>query len=202
MRILAFDTSSAHCSVAVSVDGAERYRKAVPQARGQSEVLHELIAEALSELKMNFAALDAFVVARGPGSFTGMRIGLAAAAGFQFATQKPACGFSTLQALASLCANPAALPVLAAEPSGKGGFQAGLYGADMTPLLAPREVMSLAELPLPASYAKIGGAFQDAPAPENLASGLLRLAERFRGDAAYADLSPLYLRDADVTLSA
>jgi tRNA threonylcarbamoyl adenosine modification protein YeaZ len=69
--------------------------------RGHAEALMPLIAAAMSEAGMAFAELDRIAVTIGPGSFTGLRVGVAAARGIALAAGKPAVGLTTLAALAA-----------------------------------------------------------------------------------------------------
>ena len=99
-RLLIFDTSGGACSAAVWSDGsviAERYA-AMP--RGQAERLLPMIEEALTAAGLAHRRLDALGVTRGPGAFTGIRIGLAAARGLALALGIPAIGVTTFEALA------------------------------------------------------------------------------------------------------
>ncbi len=99
-RLLIFDTGGAACSVAVWADGgvvAGRY-EAMP--RGQAERLLPMVEETLAAAGVAFGQLDAVGVTRGPGAFTGLRIGLAAARGMALALDIPAIGITTFEALA------------------------------------------------------------------------------------------------------
>jgi tRNA threonylcarbamoyladenosine biosynthesis protein TsaB len=78
--------------------------------------------------------LDAFAVASGPGSFTGLRVGLAAIKAFAEALQKPIASVSVLEAIA--CSGPSRGPVLAALDAGRGDVYVGDY--DLTPLVQMR----------------------------------------------------------------
>ena len=92
MKILAIDTSAAACSVAVWGDGAIQRAIYEPMTRGQDARLVPLIQDILTETGTAFAALDRIAVTRGPGSFTGLRIGLATARGLGIALGKPVFG--------------------------------------------------------------------------------------------------------------
>jgi tRNA threonylcarbamoyladenosine biosynthesis protein TsaB len=100
MRILALETSTAACAVAV-VDGESLLAELTLQVpRAHSTRLMPLIAQALAESGMAKSDLDGIAVGVGPGSFTGLRIGLATAKGLAYALGKPCAGVSTLRALA------------------------------------------------------------------------------------------------------
>ncbi len=102
MRVLAIDTALAACSAAV-FDTARGIlaSESLPIARGHAEALMPLIARLMSEAGMAFAGIDRVAVTTGPGSFTGLRVGIAAARGIALAAQKPAVGLSTLSAYAA-----------------------------------------------------------------------------------------------------
>lgn len=100
MRILAFDCATAHLSIAVAIDGAVVARHDEAAARGHGELLLPLIQATLATAGLGFAALDRIGVTVGPGHFTGLRIGLAAARGFRVATGLPVIGVTTLETLA------------------------------------------------------------------------------------------------------
>lgn len=101
MRVLAFDTALEACSAAL-LDG-ERVlaARSVAMARGHQERLGPLVAELLAEAGLRTADLDRIGVTVGPGSFTGLRVGLAFAKGLGLALGKPLVGVGTLEALAA-----------------------------------------------------------------------------------------------------
>lgn len=100
MRILSIDTCLAACSVAV-LDG-ERVLAAVsePMVRGHQERLATMVREAMGAAGLAFSDLDRIGVTVGPGSFTGLRVGLAFAKGLGAALGKPVVGVGSLEALA------------------------------------------------------------------------------------------------------
>lgn len=73
----------------------------VPMIRGQAEALIPLVQEVLAEANTSFADLDMIAVSKGPGAFTGLRVGLSAARSFALALDIPLAGVSTLDVLAS-----------------------------------------------------------------------------------------------------
>jgi tRNA threonylcarbamoyl adenosine modification protein YeaZ len=116
MRILAIDTALEACSAAVldteRADGAAQ--ESLPMVRGHAEALIPLIARVMDRARITFSDIDRIAVTTGPGSFTGLRVGIAAARGFALATGKPAVGLSTLAAYAApLIAADDTLPVVA-----------------------------------------------------------------------------------------
>jgi tRNA threonylcarbamoyl adenosine modification protein YeaZ len=83
-------------------------------ARGHAEALIPLIARVMDRAAVTFSDIDRIAVTTGPGSFTGLRVGIAAARGIALATGKPAVGLSTLAAYAApLIAEDDSLPVVA-----------------------------------------------------------------------------------------
>lgn len=102
MLVLGFDSAGTGLSAAVLRDGAVAAARAVTQERGQAEILMPMIADLLAEARADAAALDLIGVATGPGSFTGLRIGIAAARGLALATGVPAVGISRFAAIAAL----------------------------------------------------------------------------------------------------
>ena len=101
MKILAIDTALNACSVAIT-DGAEtRAFNHEIRSRGHAETLLPLIRSLMSEAKLSFPDLDLVAVTVGPGTFTGLRIGLAAARGISLAAAKPCVGVTTLESLAA-----------------------------------------------------------------------------------------------------
>src|SRR5215211_5244258 len=103
MRILAIDTALAACAAAVfdSNGGRTLAAESLMMARGHAEALMPLIARVMDKAETEFAELDRIAVTVGPGSFTGLRVGIAAARGIALAAGKPAVGLSTLAALAA-----------------------------------------------------------------------------------------------------
>lgn len=100
MRLLALDTTSHGCSVAISDDHRILAELIIEKKETHSKHLMSLIDSAIHVAGMALDDLDAFAVARGPGSFTGLRIGLSTIKGICFATEKPLVGVSSLEALA------------------------------------------------------------------------------------------------------
>ncbi|MBI1187794.1 MAG: tRNA (adenosine(37)-N6)-threonylcarbamoyltransferase complex dimerization subunit type 1 TsaB [Alphaproteobacteria bacterium] len=100
MRILAVDAALDACSVAIADAAGVRAARSEAMARGQAERIALMARDAMAEADVAFDALDRIVVTTGPGSFTGVRIGLAFARGLSLALSIPCVGVSTLEALA------------------------------------------------------------------------------------------------------
>jgi tRNA threonylcarbamoyladenosine biosynthesis protein TsaB len=106
MLVLAIDTALNACSAALVRDGQTLCTRVEPMARGQAERLAVMVDEIIGEAGVSFPTIDAIAVTRGPGAFTGLRVGLAFARGLALALNKPCLGFSTLEVLAMGAAKP------------------------------------------------------------------------------------------------
>jgi tRNA threonylcarbamoyl adenosine modification protein YeaZ len=98
MRILAIDTSLEACAVGIDQDDLTAAAVILSETigRGHAERLFGMITAALLEAHVTLADIERFAVTVGPGSFTGIRVGIAAVRGFALATKKPAIGISNL----------------------------------------------------------------------------------------------------------
>jgi tRNA threonylcarbamoyladenosine biosynthesis protein TsaB len=103
MRILAVDTSSERGSVCIHEDGEIQGEVRLRRSVQHSDRLFRSVDFLLRYVAFGLADIDLFVAARGPGSFTGLRVGLAAMEAFAAAHGKPGAGVSTLEALAWRC---------------------------------------------------------------------------------------------------
>lgn len=101
MTILAIDTSMAACSAAILADeGSTAVQRFEPMTRGHAEALFPMVEAVMAEAGCDFDALSAIAVTMGPGSFTGVRAGLAAARGFALAAKVPVIGVGSLEVMA------------------------------------------------------------------------------------------------------
>jgi tRNA threonylcarbamoyladenosine biosynthesis protein TsaB len=98
-RILAFDCSGAACSAAIRIDSVLVAERFAAMDRGQAEVLLPQIEAVLGDAGIGFPDLDVIATTTGPGSFTGLRIGLAAARGLALAAGKPLLALTGFEAL-------------------------------------------------------------------------------------------------------
>lgn len=140
MLVLALDTALGACSVAVLDTAAGRIlaRRSEPMERGHAERLVPLAAEICREAGMEAADCRRFVATVGPGSFTGLRVAIAAARGMALAAEGEAVGITALAALAEpLLAAPEPVAVLAAIDARHGHVYAALTGHDRTVLAPP-----------------------------------------------------------------
>jgi tRNA threonylcarbamoyladenosine biosynthesis protein TsaB len=145
MRVLAIDTALAACSAAVldtsrgALQNGIVASESVPMKRGHAEALMPLIARVMKSAGMAFADLDRVVVTTGPGSFTGLRVGVSAARGLALATKISAIGVSTLSAYAApyLGADNKS-PVIAAIDARHDHVYLQVFDADGRTRVAPR----------------------------------------------------------------
>ena len=100
MRLLAVDTTSAHGSIAVLEGDTIRGRARFQPPPGHAQRLLPELDRLLVSLGLSLGDVDAFAVAVGPGSFTGLRIGIASVEGLAFGTGRPVVGVSTIEATA------------------------------------------------------------------------------------------------------
>ena len=96
--ILHIDTTTKKCSVALAQDGELMIQKELlSEEFSHSEQLHPFIEEVLKESGLKSSSLSAIVISKGPGSYTGLRIGVAAAKGLCFALDLPLIALNTLE---------------------------------------------------------------------------------------------------------
>jgi tRNA threonylcarbamoyladenosine biosynthesis protein TsaB len=140
MKILAVDTALPACSAAIFDSGENRVlaRKLEPMMTGHAERLAPMVREVMAAAGDDFFALDRIAATVGPGTFTGLRIGLSFARGLALALAKPAVGISTLKTLAAMTHNPDALPIAAAIDARRGNIYFQLFTSALDPLSEPR----------------------------------------------------------------
>lgn len=102
MKILALDTAASYCAAAVYDAGRDVVLAQVSEniGKGHAEVLMDYVSRALAEAGVTIKDIDRVAVNIGPGSFTGVRIGVSAARGFALALGCPAIGVTAFEALA------------------------------------------------------------------------------------------------------
>ena len=104
--ILNIETATKNCSVAIAKDGITLFCKEMAEeGYSHAENLHVFIEEVLKECQLTLNDLSAVAVSQGPGSYTGLRIGVSAAKGLSFALDIPLIAIDTLAALASQVKN-------------------------------------------------------------------------------------------------
>lgn len=147
MKILALETSAKAVSAAVSEDG--RILAAGYQDTGltHSRTLMPIVEHILQNTGLTMADVDAVAVAAGPGSFTGIRIGVSAAKGLAFAADKPAIAVSTLAAMARNAAFAGGLVICAMDARRNQIYNALFEARDgALTRLTPDRAIGLAEL--------------------------------------------------------
>lgn len=116
MKVLAVDTSTVIATCAVMEDENLLGEYSLNQNMSHSENLVPMIKEVLDSLKLHVRDIDLYGVAVGPGSFTGLRIGIATVKAFAHVYNKPIVGISTLEALAfNLSFNGLIVPMIDAR---------------------------------------------------------------------------------------
>jgi tRNA threonylcarbamoyladenosine biosynthesis protein TsaB len=103
MKILAIDTATPSCSVALVDADHLLAEQTVVSRRTHAEHLAPMIQQTTSAAGLRLADVEGFAVSRGPGSFTGLRIGISTVKGLSLASDRPLVGISTLEALAAQC---------------------------------------------------------------------------------------------------
>jgi tRNA threonylcarbamoyladenosine biosynthesis protein TsaB len=142
MRVLAIDTALAACSAAVldtDYGGGILASDSLSMARGHAEALMPLIYNVMQRSELMFSEIDRVAVTTGPGSFTGLRVGISAARGIALAADKPSVGVSTLTALAApLLADDETTPVVAAIDARHDHVYLQVFGVGGRVLISPR----------------------------------------------------------------
>ncbi len=197
--MLALDTALGACSAAVVDGGRTLAARSEPMTRGHQERLAPLVAEVMAEAQLGFDRLDRVAVTRGPGSFTGLRVGLAFARTLALARGIGCVGAGTLEALALESDGP----VLAAIPApqdrlyvqrftdGRADAPAGLVAAGAADLAGVRTVVGPAAERLRAHAPWLAADERAWPDPAALARWAAAAPE------PTGPPDPLYLREPD-----
>lgn len=211
MLILAIDTALDACAAGV-IEPPDRIvaEESIEMSRGHAEALMPLIARTMDRAGLSFSDLDRITVTVGPGSFTGLRVGIAAARGIALASGKPAIGVSTLAALAAPYLWAERLPVVAAIDARHDHVYFERVGQGGRVVMPPRVIPLMEAARGAKSAAIIVGSAAEAIArawPEGMplpaldrksAPSLAALARLgAAANPAYAVPKPLYLRSAD-----
>jgi tRNA threonylcarbamoyladenosine biosynthesis protein TsaB len=215
MRILAVDTTTARGSVALVDGDATLGEVRVRSASGHSGWLVSAIDFLLGQVSWKPLDVEGYAVTTGPGSFTGLRVGLSTVQGLALASKRPCLGLSALDTLAALVAGRAPTLVALMDAYRDDVFTAR-FDADARPLGAPRVApFSRALEGLSGPVAFVGDAVEryrdkilamrpDALLPHGepfLAAVLGRMAgpRLARGEGVLPEaLRPLYLREAEI----
>lgn len=224
MTVLALETTSTSGGVAIAAAGAIRAAALLDIRVTHSERLMPQIDSLLDQAGMTIDDIDMVAVSNGPGSFTGVRIGLATAKGICEAKQIPLWPVHSLDLLAHN-AYGAGLPVLACIDARMDEVYAALYAPDLTPIIEPRNALPdefFADIAVPAVLAIGSGAVlyrekldallcevsyglphMNAPQAVVLASMAMTLPAPPAFDwEALAALEPFYLRRSQAELMA
>lgn len=216
MNVLAIDTCMTACSVAALAGGSRICGRFAPMERGHAEALFPMIAQVMAEAGLGFADLTRIAVTRGPGSFTGVRAGIAAARGLALGCGAPVVTATSLEvmalgALARLGPGQGQGGFLIAHDARRGELYVQSFDANAQalgePVLATPVVAALlaagcafvagSGAPLVAAEAERAGKHFTARLPDLLpdAAHLARMAATLAPQGNPA--SPLYLRAPD-----
>jgi tRNA threonylcarbamoyl adenosine modification protein YeaZ/ribosomal-protein-alanine acetyltransferase len=211
MLILALDTSMAACSACVYDAGTNKVlaSRVAFMDRGQAEALAPMVHEVMQAAGIAYSSLARVVVTTGPGTFTGVRIGLAFARGLGVALSIPVVGINSLAAIACNETSGSHAIIVASDARGNDIYLA-TFNADRIELTPPA-IVRLDDIQnvLPGDACHILGSGADAVLKHashiRSAAGDLPIAEHFARLAAKirpADIppEPLYLRPPDVKL--
>ena len=147
MKILALETSAKAVSAAVTENGKVLCAGYQDTGLTHSRTLMPIVEHILKNTGLTMAEMDAIAVAAGPGSFTGIRIGVAAAKGLAFASDKPVAAVSTLAAMARNVAFADGLIICAMDARRNQIYNALFEAADGSlTRLTPDRAIALAEL--------------------------------------------------------
>ncbi|MBI5262893.1 MAG: tRNA (adenosine(37)-N6)-threonylcarbamoyltransferase complex dimerization subunit type 1 TsaB [Bradyrhizobium sp.] len=141
MLILAIDTALNACAAAVldTESGRLIAQESQVMQRGHAEALMPLIGRVIAASSLSFASLDRIAVTTGPGSFTGLRVGISAARGIALAADKPAVGVTTLSAYAAgFVSRNGEVPVLSAIDARHDHVYFQIVAGDGTELARPQ----------------------------------------------------------------
>ena len=185
MIILGVDTSLPLLSVALTRDDGVLGAIALEGKGSRNEKLLPAIDWLLTESGVDRGAIDLYAVTRGPGSFTGVRIGLATVRGMALALGKPVCAMSTHEAIASLHGRS-----VIADDAGRGEFYVSTY-ADGREIEAPHIAREA-----PAGAIIVADALRRVNVALCCARRAATIAAANRLDD-YADATPIYVRLAE-----
>jgi len=222
--VLALDSAGSACSVAIAAGGTVLCTERLATLHGQAETLLPMVDVAMRKAALPASALDLIATTVGPGSFTGIRVGLAAARGIALATGARLIGVTGFETVAALLPTEDLDPggfLLVALESRREDLYIQFFDRDRSPIGDPTAAMpetlagavsrAVAGAPLVVAgdaAGRVGGVLSrrsSTTVVENLAPdavGVLRAAlRRWRRGTAGDEPRPLYLRSPDVTIS-
>jgi tRNA threonylcarbamoyl adenosine modification protein YeaZ len=217
MRILAFDTTLGACSAAVYETGGGTILAQAwePIERGHAEALVGMVRDVLDRSGAKLSDIDRIAVTVGPGTFTGVRIGLSLARGLKLALGTPVCGLTSLEAIRlNVRDNPESRPISTLIDARRGEFYLAAWSADGTQIVAPCAVRHQAAVDVvpPGSlvlgtgadkFLELGGARDAVRARVCDLPDAARIAEAASGLSPSDDPpQPVYLRPSGAELPA
>jgi tRNA threonylcarbamoyladenosine biosynthesis protein TsaB len=213
MNLLAFETATEACSVALWIDGAVRERHEIAPRR-HTDLALPWAEELLAEAGLHKSQLDAIACGRGPGAFTGVRLAVALVQGLGLALERPVLGISTLAALALDAPATEGERILAAIDARMGEVYLGEFErrCDGVIALGPERLLRPQEARFEGEWIAVGTGFDaeqgalrshlalracDATSLPHAAAIARLAAQAFaRGEAVAPErLEPAYLRD-------
>lgn len=203
MLILAVDTSLPLLSVALLRDDTLVGAIALEGKGSRNEKLLPAIDWLLAECAVDRREVDVFAVTRGPGSFTGVRIGLATIQGLALVLGRPVCAMSTHEAIALGEGGPHDERIMVWDDAGRGEFYLSVFaGVDE---VVPARLTNAGEKPAYAERSTLVISVADFLQHANAAAGCARRARELALSGAidrYKDVTPIYVRlaEADVKL--
>lgn len=172
MILLAFDTAQGALSAAIMDGEGVLVSSFEPRTRGHAEALMPLLETMLAEAALGFADLDALAVTIGPGTFTGLRVGLAAARGLALARALPLVGVTTLEAVAEPAGAEADEIAIALFDARRDEVYMQAFASSLAPLTPPLLVgLDEAVAHLPEGKAVLVGTGAELLAPRLEAAG-------------------------------
>ncbi len=145
--VVAIDTALGACAVAVYDAGLGETLavESIDMSRGHAEAIIPMVERVVRSSRVDFGDMERIVTTVGPGSFTGLRVGISAARGLGLACDKPVVGVSTLDALtAPYITDTETVPIVGAIDARHNNFYLQMIGAGGRKLVTPR-VLSMAE---------------------------------------------------------
>ncbi|WP_425407174.1 tRNA (adenosine(37)-N6)-threonylcarbamoyltransferase complex dimerization subunit type 1 TsaB [Hwanghaeella sp.] len=140
MRLLVLDCAANACAAAILDDDRDLASLSEPMMRGHAERIAPMLADCLAAAAMEADALDAVAVTVGPGAFTGIRIGLAAARGFALAADLPILGVNCLEVAAASFRSQS--PVLVALETKRSDFYLQAFDLSGDALTEPAALLA------------------------------------------------------------
>ncbi len=185
--ILAIDVCNEVGSIALLRGDVVLEERPLESTDGFGHILFEAIEGLLADHGVGLDSIELFAAATGPGSFTGARVGLAAAKGLAFALGKPLAGVTNLEALASLGTGPLRAPVFDAR---RGAVYCAVFAEDLT-VVVPMAVCKIEAFAM-------GGAVRIDSGP--LLAGAVGRIAAGRGGVHPALVEATYVRPSDAEL--